>query len=65
MPLLLSLSRGSKILKQIICEETVISQYLKDSILKFKDGDDVTLLKIIANISVDSKVFIDSLGYFK
>lgn len=34
LPLLLSLSRGTKILKQIICEETVITSFLRESINK-------------------------------
>jgi hypothetical protein len=55
LPLLTSLTRGSKILKQILCEESVIMNYLKSKIT------DEPCIKVIANISLDHKVFMDQL----
>ena len=56
MPLLLSLSRGSKILKAILCEEELIMAYLRQKMLI-----DDTSIKVLANISLDNKAFLDQL----
>lgn len=55
LPLLTALTRGSKILKQILCEESVIMSYLKSKITEEQ------CIKVIANISLDHKVFMDQL----
>jgi len=51
LDLLHSLSRGSKIVKQIICEEPKMTQFIKSSF-------DEKNLKIIANLSIENKVFV-------
>ena len=50
-------------MKQIICEELTILQFLKDGLQKPEISD--TLLKVIANLCVDNKVFIDQLTTLK
>jgi hypothetical protein len=73
LPLLLSLSRSTKILKQVLCDEASIVSQLKDGLghLSSKEHreafteeqkeDSEIVLKVIANLSVDNKLFIDQI----
>jgi len=73
LPLLLSLSRSTKILKQVLCDEASIVAQLKDglSYLASKEHreayneeqkeDSEIILKVIANLSVDNKMFIEQI----
>lgn len=60
--LLLSLSRGSRILKQILCEDKEIHAFLSEGLrtatAKAMTEEQTTILKVVANLSVDSKSFI-------
>lgn len=51
-----SLSRGSKILKNILVEEQLIMQKLR---LRMTTNE--TALKVVSNLSIDRKIFIENL----
>lgn len=58
--LLYSLSRGAKILKQILIDQTELMEYIRETMLTSK-----TILKAVSNLSIESKCFMSNLVEFK
>lgn len=67
LELILSLSRGSKILKQILCEVSAIYDALVKQLraiqIKTITEEQTLLLKVIANLTIDCKSFISQLPF--